>query len=123
MPHLDITQQITFFYTNDLIKTANFCEDILGLELIVDQGSCRIYSVTSDGWIGYCERSDEFSKPKGVIFTLVTPDVDGWYQLLIKFGVHIEHPPVINEKYHIYHFFFCDPNGYLIEVQRFLHDR
>jgi hypothetical protein len=28
-------------------------------------------------------------------------------------------PPTYNERYQIYHLFARDPNGYLIEIQRF----
>ena len=37
-------------------------------------------------------------------------------QLLIE----IPNPPKINSKFNIYHFFFKDPNGYTLEVQKFL---
>ncbi|HEY9804664.1 MAG TPA: VOC family protein, partial [Leptolyngbyaceae cyanobacterium] len=55
----------------------------------------------------------------GVIFTLVTQQVDEWYEYLKKLGVEFEKPPTLNEKYNIYHCFLRDPNGYLIEIQRF----
>jgi catechol 2,3-dioxygenase-like lactoylglutathione lyase family enzyme len=34
-------------------------------------------------------------------------------------GVAIEKPPAANPEFEIYHFFFRDPNGYLLEIQRF----
>ena len=43
-------QQITFLYTRDLAATARFYEDVLGLPLTVDQGDCRIYRVSADGF-------------------------------------------------------------------------
>lgn len=118
MAILPISQQITFFYVQDLVRTAQFYEKILGLHLEIDQGGCRIYRVTDNGWVGFCQR--ESPKPQGVIFTLVTPEVDGWYVYLLKHGVAIEAPPKVNEAYRIYHFFLHDPDGYLIEIQRFL---
>lgn len=117
---LPISQQITFLYTQDITKTAPFYEDVLGLALVLDQGGCRIYRVM-DGtaYVGICQRATP-SPPDGVIFTLVTPDVDGWYAHITGQGVTCEHAPRINTEYGIYHFFVRDPNGYLIEVQRFL---
>ena len=31
----------------------------------------------------------------------------------------IEKPPTHNPEFAIYHFFFRDPSGYLLEIQRF----
>jgi len=120
MTRLPITQQITFLYTRDLAATACFYEQVLGLPLALDQGSCRIYHVCGGGYFGVCQRDDAPERPTGVILTLVTPDVDGWYRHLAQQGVPCERPPAVNPRYNIYHFFLRDPNGYLIEIQRFL---
>jgi catechol 2,3-dioxygenase-like lactoylglutathione lyase family enzyme len=112
-------QQITFLYTADLNTTARFYEEILGLSLALDQGSCRIYVTAPNSFLGFCERKDASAINTNVIFTLVTPDVDGWYDTLSKRGVKFEKPPSANPQYQIYHCFLRDPNGYLIEIQRF----
>ena len=114
----DFDAQVTFCYTHDLETTTQFYERTLGLELVLDQGSCRIYRVASGGYLGVCERA-ESSRPDGIILTLVTEDVDGWYERLKSRGVVFEKPPTYNEKFRIYHCFLRDPNGYLIEIQRF----
>ncbi len=123
MPHPAISEQITFLYTDNLQATADFYENLLGLELWLDQGTCRIYQVSADGYLGFCERANVLAEHPDVIFTLVTPeasDVDEWYQLLQAKGVQFEKAPAINPKYKIYHCFLRDPNGYLIEIQKFL---
>lgn len=119
MTHAPITQQITFLYTHDLASTAPFYEDVLGLPLALDQGVCRIYRVSRDAYVGVCERENA-PAPAGVIFTLVTPQVDEWYDYLKTRGVAFEKPPTLNPQYNIYHCLLRDPNGYLIEIQRFL---
>jgi len=121
-----ITQQITFIYTDDLEKSAAFYENILGFDLWLDQGSCRIYKVSSTGLIGICQSSDQskgaFSagEQTHVILTIVTPEVDDWYAYLKAKGITFDKPPTLNTTYHIYHCFLRDPNGYLIEIQRFM---
>ena len=123
MPQPAISEQITFLYTDNLQATADFYENLLGLELWLDQGTCRIYQVSADGYLGFCERANVLAEHPDVIFTLVTPeasDVDEWYQLLQAKGVQFEKAPAINPKYKIYHCFLRDPNGYLIEIQKFL---
>ncbi|MEQ8677886.1 MAG: VOC family protein [Aggregatilineales bacterium] len=123
-----INQQITFLYTTDLDRSATFYEDVLGLSLWLDQGTCRIYHTTSNAYIGICQTGDS-SKGKvqageqtNIIFTIVTEEVDAWYDYLMGKGVQFEKPPETNPTYNIYHCFLRDPNGYLIEIQHFLNE-
>lgn len=120
MSHPPIEQQVTFFYTRDLPATARFYEQIIGLALALDQGNCRIYRVSSSGFLGFCHNNSAPRQPQGVIFTLATHHVDRWYTYLREQGVTIEQPPTHNSTYNIYHFFLRDPNGYLLEIQQFL---
>ena len=115
-----IAQQITFLHTRDLEATARFYEEVLGLPLALDQGDCRIYRVSRDGYVGFCRRPGASGVGDDVILTFVTAEVDRWYQSLSDRGVVFERPPALNAKYNIYHCFLRDPNGYLIEIQRFL---
>ncbi|MDA0243788.1 MAG: VOC family protein [Chloroflexi bacterium] len=117
-------QLVLFLYTADLPATAAFYEQLLGLPLALDQGVCRIYRVSSTGFVGFCQQGTAVGRsaadPDGVILTLVSEDVDGWYNYLQSRHVPIEKPPTLNEKFNIYHLFLRDPNGYLVEIQRFL---
>lgn len=114
-----IDQQITFLYTPDLAVTAHFYEQVMGLDLVLDQGICRIYATAPNAYLGFCERADPKIDPSAVIFTLVTNNVDGWYETLRGKGIEFEKLPTLNPHYQIYHCFLRDPNGYLIEIQRF----
>ena len=118
--HPKIESQITFLYTDDLQATTEFYENILGFQLVLDQGPCRIYQVCLNGYLGFCENNGVgANNKKDIIFTLVTPDVDAWYERLKRFDVVFEKEPQYNPRFQIYHTFFRDPNGYLIEIQRF----
>jgi catechol 2,3-dioxygenase-like lactoylglutathione lyase family enzyme len=125
MTHPPIDQQITFLYTRDLQKTAHFYEEVMELPLVVDQGTCRIYRITDSAYVGFCQ-NDTAPDPatnaekRTVIVTLVTNAVDAWYEHLQANGVQFEKAPATNEQYKIYHAFLRDPNGYLLEIQRFL---
>lgn len=117
---LPVDAQITFLYTRDLQKSIDFYEDILGFSLAVDQGSCRIYHLVGHhAYFGICERESAPENPQGLIFTIVTQDVDAWYERISLKGWHCEYPPRLNKNYNIYHFFVKDPNGYLLEFQHF----
>lgn len=114
----DFEYPIAFYHTTNLSATATFYEDVLGLTLTRDQGDCRIYQINSSAYIGFCQRA--IVNTAGIIICLVTDAVDDWYQRLIARGVIFEKPPTLNPTYNIYHCFFRDPNGYLLEIQRFL---
>jgi catechol 2,3-dioxygenase-like lactoylglutathione lyase family enzyme len=117
-PHI-LEQQVTFLYTRDLPTTADFYERIIGLPMVLDQGTCRIYRVTPTAFVGFCTRANANRDSRDVIFTLVTPQVDEWHAHLLAAGVTIEKPPTFNADYNIYHIFILDPNGYKIEFQEF----
>ena len=91
---------------------------------MLDQGVCLIYRVGSDAFIGFCESvgsrlgTDGAADP--VIMTLVSDEVDQWYDYLLTQDVLIEKKPTLNEKFNIYHLFLRDPNHYLVEIQTFL---
>lgn len=114
-----VNAQITFLYTRDLARSARFYERILGCSLALDQGSCRIYRLAGGAYIGICQRDDAPENNSGLILTLVTTDVDAWYERIVASGWPCEHAPRYNAEYKIYHFFLRDPSGYRIEIQRF----
>ncbi|MDB5413785.1 MAG: Glyoxalase/bleomycin resistance protein/dioxygenase [Rubritepida sp.] len=121
-PSLD--QQITFLYAEDPQASWGFYEEVLELPLARDQGSVRIYAVDgSGGFLGVCRASEagRCSNPRvagGVVFTFVTQDVEGWHAFLAGKGIALS-ALEYSATYRITHFFFTDPAGYTLEVQRF----
>lgn len=116
-----LAEQITFLYVPNLEAAAHFYGELLGLPLALDQGTCRIYRVAQQSYIGLCQRPGVDDSPKhGIIITLVSHEVDAWYAYLSAQGIHFEQPPQHNATYAIYHCFLRDPAGYLVEIQRFL---
>ena len=114
-----IAQHITFLDTRDLARTADFYERILGLRLARDQGTCRIYHVSGNAYVGFCERADAVPPASGITLTLVSDHVDEWCRRLKAHGVEFVKDPADNPPYRIYNAFVRDPNGYLVEIQRF----
>lgn len=109
---------ISFLRVRDLAVTAHFYEQVLGLDLALDQGRCRIYRVSADGYLGFCQGEAPAVK-EGIILTLVTGDVDAFHRRWSENGVQFEKAPAFNPEFRIYHCFLRDPDGYLLEVQRF----
>ena len=115
-----ISGQISWVYTQDLDSTAYFYAEVLGLECSRDEGDARIFKTGSDAFIGLCRAfADRVVEPKGSMISIVTEDVDTWYQQLLDKGVAIDNPPLRLEQFAIYTFFVRDPNGYVIEFQQF----
>lgn len=119
------SEQITFIYTADLDASARFYGEQLGLPLVVDQGSCRIYRVNAAAYIGICTSEnaptrEEILAKRQLILTWVVTDVRGRYEALRARGVTFESAPQVHPVFGIEHCFLRDPNGYLLEIQRFL---
>ena len=110
-------QSITFFHTSDLEATTLFYKQ-LGLPLKLDQGLCRIFQISKDGFVGFCTHQKP-AATEGVIITLVTPRVEEVCAQLKAQGVVFEKEPQSNAQFQITHAFLRDPNGYLVEIQRF----
>jgi len=111
---------IAFYPCHDLAATTDFYTRDLGLKLARDQGSCVILKVAAGGYLGFCQHEGELPRHPGVILTLLIGEVDETYRHLLRLGVETEAPPKLNERFGIYHFFARDPDGYRVEVQRFV---
>lgn len=114
-------QQITFLYVSDLERSAQFYEQTVGLDLVLVQpAGCRIYRTSGSSYLGLCRNRPDRQPPgDGLVLCLVTEDVDGRYARISGTGAACDGAPRLNETYGIYHFYFRDPDGHLLEVQRF----
>lgn len=111
---------VTFLGTKDLKITSDFYQNVLGLTVYKDQGECLIFNVNNQSKIGFCLHMSVIYEEKSPIITFVTEEVDEVYEKISQHGIDIPEKPKTNQKFNIYHFFFKDPNGYSIEIQKFL---
>lgn len=113
---------ITFFYYEDIAPIARFYEEKLGFELVLDQGLARIYRVAPNSYFGIVDgnRGHLRHQPRSAaLFTIVAEDVEGWHARLAAAGV--SELTELRRGRFCDHFFFRDPAGYALEIQRF-HD-
>jgi catechol 2,3-dioxygenase-like lactoylglutathione lyase family enzyme len=110
---------IVFLRCRDLEATTRFYSGMVGLPIALDQGGCRIFGTGGTGYFGFC-KGEPTEPAASVCLTLVVADVPGWHQRLVGAGACPDGPPRINDQYRIEHFFVNDPDGYRLEVQRFL---
>ncbi len=118
-PEIGNDALIVFLSVDDLDRSAAFYGEVLGLPLVLDQGACRLYRVAEGGFVGVCGGGDRPTTPEGLIVTLVRDDVDRYCDELVARGVVLERPPQHNERFGIHHAFLRDPDGHLVEIQRF----
>jgi catechol 2,3-dioxygenase-like lactoylglutathione lyase family enzyme len=117
---MEADYSITFFYYEDLAPIAHFYEEVLGFDLVLDQGMARIYRIAGRSFFGIVDgnRGHLRHQPRSAaLLTIVAEDVPGWHARLKTAGV-----PNLGELQrgrYCEHFFFEDPAGYAIEVQRF----
>jgi predicted enzyme related to lactoylglutathione lyase len=115
--------QITWLYYDDLAGACAFFEEVMGFELVVDQEWAKIYRIGASSFLGGVAGDRGFRKPQRdapVLVTLVTQDVDGWYNYLKEKGIKILRGVEDREEIQIRCFFFEGPGGYAFEVQEFL---
>jgi predicted enzyme related to lactoylglutathione lyase len=118
-----IDSQITFLYYHEIQPAASFYEDVLGFELVEDQGWAKIYRTSGNAFVGIVAGEKGFCQAQeknAVLLTLCTDDVSGWYEVLKGQGVKLLTELQQREEIQIRCFFFQDPGGYTFEVQQFL---
>jgi len=119
-------QQITFLYAEDVAASRRFYAEVLRLPLVQDQGGCVIFAATPGGrgFLGICpargaRQATDARHEGGVVLTLISEAVEAWHDWLKAQGVATDARPALSMEYGITHFFFRDPAGYLLEIQRF----
>lgn len=111
---------ITFFYYPDIHAVTAFYEDVLGFELVLDQGLARIYRIAPNSYFGIVDGNRghlRHQEKSAVLLTIVAQDVEGWHARMKAAGV-ANLSEMLRGNY-CEHFFFEDPAGYAIEIQRF----
>ena len=123
MENLQVRSNITFLYYQDLEAAARFYSQVMKFDLVVDQGWAKIYAMHGNAFLGIVSGDRGFHQAQddnAVLITLVVDDVKGWYDHLKEQNVaelsEFKEVPDIQ----IQGFFFKDPGGYALEIQKFL---
>ena len=107
---------IIFLATKKLDEIKDFYIERLGMHIWIEQEDCTI--LRQDNLIlGFCQREEAETGGTITFWYGSNKEVDDEHAKLADVA---EGPPRVNEKYRIYHFFFNDPEGRRLEVQRFL---
>ena len=119
-----IQQAVHFHYVTDLTSETRFWSKIIRLPIALDQGTCKIFRLAGDSFLGLCScREGSVKGPQSNIITLVSDEVDAWAEYLIECGLVLDKPPVYNQRFNIYHLFISSPTGLRVEIQSFMDPR
>lgn len=119
----EVKELITFFYYEDLEKAAKFYQEVMGFELVVDQGFAKIFKVANSAYMGVVDEKKGAHRAnpiKPVELTVIVSDPDAWYVYLKEKGIQPISEPRTIEALNLRMFLLNDPEGYLIEIQKFL---
>jgi catechol 2,3-dioxygenase-like lactoylglutathione lyase family enzyme len=116
---------VLWMYYNDLEGIQRFYEDIMGFDLVVDQGWAKIYPTSATGFIGPVDGAKgmhAWTEQKGVTVSFFTDDVDGWFAYLEdQESFEFRNPEVLMEdRAGVRVFVGYDPEGYFLEFDTFL---
>ena len=116
MPGID--SQVTFLYYKDLNSAEEFYGKALGLRKTFDQGWVRIFQISSTSYVGLVDEtrgSHKSSESKPVMLSIVTSDVDRWYEVLSAKGIKIISKLSDSGSVPVRAFLIEDPEGYTVE--------
>ena len=109
---------VVWFYYKDMEGIQRFYEEVLGMDLIVDQGWAKIYPAGPTGYFGLVDEKlgmHNYTEQKAVTMSFFTADIDGWYEYLSTNDAIEMRSPKIEEEDEYRAFVAYDPEGYFLE--------
>lgn len=121
---LGFNASITWLYYKDIPDMEKFYQQVLGLQLIVDQGWAKIYQASESGFIGLVDERrgmHQYTEKKAVNVSFIVNDLDGWFNYVNEFKPFELRSNEIStgpeKKYRA--FVGYDPEGYFMEFDTF----
>lgn len=109
---------VVWFYYKDMEGIQRFYEEVLGMDLIVDQGWAKIYPAGPTGYFGLVDEKlgmHNYTEQKAVTMSFFTADIDGWYEYLSTNDAIEMRSARIEEEDEYRAFVAYDPEGYFLE--------
>jgi predicted enzyme related to lactoylglutathione lyase len=115
-----ITETVVMLYYKDITDAATFYGETLGLEKTFDQEFAKLFRLTPSSVVGVIlEGSTSYHRVQetnAVMLSIVTPDVDAWYDRLVSDGGTTILKPIADSVSNpIRAFLVEDPGGYTVE--------
>ena len=122
-PHsLGILGNVVWLYYNNLQRAELFYKNILGFDLLVDQGFAKVYSCSPTAFVGLVDEAQglhHFSEEKSVTLSFISEQIESWYNHMIEQGLEIREPLSESETIPVKAFVVYDIAGYFLEFDWF----
>jgi len=122
--NLSLHSTITWLYYKDLLAMQNFYQDVIGLEVVADQGWTKIFKVSDTGFLGIVDEKrgmHSFSEKKAVNVGFIIDSIGPWFEYAKGnrlFDLYEENLGVDAEARYKSFVGFC-PEGYFLEFDCF----
>lgn len=117
---------LTLFYYDDVEAAAQWYEDVVGFEKVLDHGWLAIFRLRDHAYLGLVSSALGSQKPvggpnKGVLVTIATRDLERWHARLAESGaVGAGEGLQIGGEGLTIEFKLRDPGGYTLEFFEWL---
>lgn len=117
-PGLGFNATIVWFYYKDMEGVQRFYEEVMGFDLLVDQGWTKIYRIGPTGYFGLVDEQrgmHSYTEDKAVTLSFFTDNINGWYDYLSSNDrVEMRSKKIeVEDEYKA--FIAYDPEGYYLE--------
>lgn len=122
--NLGVKATVLWLYSNNVHAMSDFYEEVMGFEMVVDQGWAMVHASSPSGFIGPVDGAEgmhQWTENKAVMLSLLTTDIDGWFDHLKqqpRFGMR-DAEVGVESRAGARVFVGHDPDGYLIELDEF----
>jgi len=118
----DIIATNAFYYYSDLEAAWNFYNETLGLETVVDYGFAKIMRLAESSYLTLVQASEGMhsaDEPKTVTLSLVTDELNRWYEYLAESDVEMRAGLIDTDGQVSNSFVVVDPEGYYLKFVRY----
>jgi catechol 2,3-dioxygenase-like lactoylglutathione lyase family enzyme len=122
MDDFGIRANSLFLYYRDLEKADKFYSETLGMEEVADYEMARILRMTEDSYLILVDATEGMhtaDEPKTVALALLTDQMDEWNSYLKSRKVNFKYEYQPKEGSAHDSFVITDPEGYLLEFEKF----
>lgn len=109
---------VVWFYYKDMPAIQRFYEDVMGLDLVADQGWAKIYRIGPTGYFGPVDEQrgmHNFTEKKAVTLSFITAAIDEWYDYATRHAAIEMRSEEISDTERYRAFVGYDPEGYYLE--------
>lgn len=113
-----------FFYYRDLPAALRFYSETLGFEVVLDYGFAKMLQVAPASYVTLVDATKGMhtaDEPKTVALAIVTDDLEAWWTYLQRERADVKYPYKATPGGPHDGFVVVDPEGYLLEFERFNH--